>query len=234
MNKKVVVQIPAYNEHDVIVEAINDIPRSIFGTGDIEIVVINDGSTDPTLEVVAKTDVRHIVNLHRHHGLGKAYKSGLAYGLGIGADIIVNTDADLQYRGEDIEKLLEPILRDEADVVIGDRQLEKIEKYPRHKFITQRAGSLLVAALFRNEIKDVTSGFRAYTREAAEVLIENLRNPYTYTVESFCILSKKKMRICSVPVNIRFPTRASKLITNKADYVKDFFVTVFKCFFSRY
>lgn len=232
--KKLVIQMPAYNEENVIARAINEIPKSIEGIEKLELIVINDGSIDNTAQVAKQAGIRHIIDFDKNFGLGKAFKKGILYALNLGADIIVQTDADLQYKGDQIKMIIKPILEKKADVVIGDRQLQKIKGYPLYKLISQSIGSFLTTLFFGQKIKDVTSGFRAFTSEAADHLIKNLQNGYTSSLESVCILAKKKMRICFVPIDIRYPTRKSKLISSKLYYVKNFFSTLLRCFRTTY
>lgn len=228
MNKKLAIQIPAFNEENTIADVIIAIPRSIAGIQDIEIIVINDGSTDNTRKIAQEAGAKHVINFPRHYGLAKAHKTGLAHALKIEADIIVNLDADFQYRPDEIPKIIKPILDGKADMVIGDRQLKRIKNYPLYKFLSQSIGNFLATIVLHNKIKDATSGFRAYTKEAAGILVKNLQNNYTATLESICILAKKKMQICFIPINIQYPTRKSRLITSKAYYAMNFLSTLFK------
>lgn len=233
MNKRLAIQIPAYNEENLIEAAINDIPSKIKGIANIELIVINDGSSDKTMEKVKQSRVKHVINLEKHCGLGAAHRKGLGYSLSIGADIIVNYDADLQYRGGEIEGLVQPILEKRADAVIGDRQVRKIRGYPFWKFGTQTFWNKLITILFHAKIRDATSGFRAYSKETAELLLKYLQDDYTYSAESIYILAKKKMRIVFVPITIRPTPRKSRLITNKLYYTIRFAATLFKYLFRK-
>ncbi len=232
---KLIVQIPAYNEGNLLEQAIKGVREALPGGPlyETEILIVDDGSTDNTLEVAGRMNVRHISGFKEHRGLGAAFKKGLEYSLGIGADIIVNTDADLQYRPEEIGSLLKPILEEKADMVIGDRQLAGIAGYPAYKRISQGTGNFIISCLYRADIKDATSGFRAVRRDAAEFLIPRLVNNYTYTVESICLLLNAGKRICFVPVHIGKPIRRSRLIKNKAYYVGNYLATAFSCFCKR-
>ncbi len=231
MGKKLVVQIPAYNEKDDIGRVIRRIPRSIDGIDAIEVVVIDDGSTDNTLEVVKQAGVKHVIRFEQNRGLGEAFKAGMAYALDLGADIIVNMDADAQYCEADIAALVEPLLTGQADASIGDRRLSKIEQYPRYKLAAQSAGNRLAGKYFRMHVPDATSGFRAFSRRSARLLQETLKNRYTYTIESLGILSRSGLSIVFVPVSIRYPTRPTRLIKSRAYYVFNFISTVFRCAF---
>lgn len=229
MIKKLAIQIPAYNEEASIGNALDDLPSRIKGVENIEVIVINDGSVDKTLEIVKQTGIKHIVNISENQGLGEAHRRGLAYALDIGADVIANFDADLQHRGRDLERLLGPLIVGKANAVIGDRQLKTIQGYPLYKLATQTFGSSLASFLFHERIKDVASGFRAYDRKAATVLARNLTNTYTYTLESLCIMARNNIQIVYVPIDVRNPTRETRLITSKMRYARNFFLTLIRC-----
>lgn len=228
MSVKLIIQMPVFNEEHSIKTVLKDFPCHIDGIDSIETVIINDGSTDKTVEKAKHGGVKHIVDNPQRLGLGRAFIEGLKYAYNIGADIIVNTDADGQYLGSEIYKIIKPIQDNKADIVIGDRQLSKISGYPIHKLISQSIGNLIVSKLFRINAKDVTSGFRAVSKEAASILIKELGNDYTYTLESICLLASEKKRLSFVPVDICYPTRRSRLITSKLYYVSNFFVTLIK------
>jgi len=227
---KLVVQIPAYNEEGLIERAIENVRRSIplAPFDKIAVVVLNDASTDRTIQAAQRAKVEHIVSLEQHGGLGVVFKRGLSFALESGADVIVNIDADLQYRGEEIPLLVKPILDRQADMVIGNRQLVNIPGYPKSKLMSQEAGNRLISSLYHADIKDSTSGFRAMSRECAQLLALQLENPYTYTIESLCILLNNKQRIEFVPININETLRESRLIKNKFRYIQNYLQTVFK------
>lgn len=231
MTQKLVIQIPVYNEKENITEVISRIPTAIGGIKDVEIIVINDGSTDNTLEIVKKMGVKNIVNFNRNKGLGEAFRVGMSRALELDADIIVNIDGDAQYRESEIYNIVDPILKKTASVVIGDRQLRTVKGYPRYKLFSQYIANKLVSICFNIKTKDVTSGFRAFSREAAQILKDNLSNSYTYTLESVCVLSKRKVPVTYTPVNIRYPTRQSRLIRSKMYYTMNFIATHIRCFF---
>jgi glycosyltransferase involved in cell wall biosynthesis len=227
---KLVVQIPAYNEEALIKRAVENVRRNfpIAPFDHVEIVVINDASTDNTVQAAQGAQIKHVVSLKEHGGLGVVFKKGLAYCLDIGADVIVNIDADLQYRGEEIPLLIKPIVDQQADMVIGNRQLDLIPDYPKAKRLTQSAGNRLISTLYHGDIKDSTSGFRAMSRGCAQLLVAHLANTYTYTIESICILLNKKQRIYFVPININKDLRESRLIKNKIYYIQNYLQTVFR------
>jgi len=228
MQRKLIIQIPAYNEKDDIEKVIKQIPNSIDGINDIEIIVVNDGSTDNTLDMVKKAGVEHVVNFDINKGLGEAFKAGISYALKMKADIIVNIDADAQYCEDEIVNIIQPIVNGRASVVIGNRQLKTIKGYPIAKLAAQYIGSWLVEMCFHMRIPDATSGFRAFNRESAILLRDTLCNTYTYTIESLGILSKNDMTVVFVPVNIRYPTRETRLIRNKLYYTANFMSTLLK------
>lgn len=223
-----VVQIPCFNEGEYIGNIFKDIPQKINGVDVIEILVVDDCSIDKTVEVAREHNIKHIISLPRHLGLGGVFRVGLKYACSIGADIIVNFDADNQYKGSEIGNIIKPILDLRADMVIGERQFSRIKGYPFYKLISQNIGNFLVSKSFHAPIRDVTSGFRALTRDTAYAFINNLRNDYTYTLESVGVLLKKKKLISSVPITINYPTRKSRLIKNKLFYTADFFRTLWR------
>src|SRR5690349_24371958 len=164
---KLIIQIPCLNEEATLPATLADLPREVPGFDAVELLVIDDGSTDRTVEVARENGVEHIVRLTNNKGLAAGFQAGLDACLKLGADIVVNTDADNQYRGADIPKLLAPILAGEADMVVGDRRVSEIEHFSGQKKRLQRLGSWVVRRLSGTEIADTTSGFRAYNREAA-------------------------------------------------------------------
>jgi len=182
MHMKLIIQIPCYNEEALLPQTIRDLPVLIEGIDCIETLIIDDGSTDRTLEVAHAIGVNHIVRQTRNKGLAQGFKAGIDACLRLGADIIVNTDADNQYKGADIAKLVLPILKGEADIVVGARPIQKIEHFSARKKRLQHIGSLVVRMASGTEIPDAPSGFRAYSRQAAMKL--NVINEYTYTLET--------------------------------------------------
>ena len=230
---KLVVQVPAYNEELHLERALDDLrsalPLKPFER--TEIVVVNDGSADGTLRAARRAGVRHIVDLPRHRGLGAAFKKGLECGVALDADVIVNTDADGQYRPGDIPALVRPLLERRADMVVGSRRFSAIPGYSVCKLASQTGGNLLLSALYGAAVRDATSGFRAFSRETAELLLARMENDYTYTVESLCLLMKNGKRVSYVPIHPRRPVRPSRLITSKSYYVWNYLATAFSCLF---
>lgn len=215
---KLIIQIPCYNEEAALPQTIKDIPRSFEGVDCVEILIIDDGSKDRTSEVAKELGVHHVVRFRHHKGLAAGFSAGLDAALKLGADIIVNTDADNQYCARDIQKLINPILDQQADVVIGDRQVMYIEHFSFLKKILQKMGSWMVRQLSGTKIPDATSGFRAYSRDAA--LRMNVISNFTYTLETVIQAGKKNIAIAHVPVGTNDPVRPSRLFTSIPSYLK--------------
>ena len=214
---KLIIQIPCLNEEHTLPRTLADIPRRIDGLDAVEILIINDGSTDRTIEVAREAGVDHILDLGHSTGLANAFRSGLAYSLEHGADIIVNTDGDNQYFGGDIPNIVRPILDGAADVVVGCRDIEGIQHFSPLKKLLQRFGSAVVRGLSRTTVKDATSGFRAYSRAAALKL--NVFSTYTYTLETIIQAGRNNMRIAGVPVRTNAKLRESRLMRNMFSYI---------------
>jgi glycosyltransferase involved in cell wall biosynthesis len=206
------------NESQTLPATLADLPEQIEGIDQIEVLIVDDGSTDNTCQVAQACGVDHVVRFPRHRGLAKGFAAGLDACLRLGADVIVNTDADGQYPGEDIPKLVAPILRGEADIVIGDRGVDAVEHFSPSKRMLQRLGSRVVSTLARIEVGDVTSGFRAYSREAALRL--NITSEFTYTLDSLIQSGNKPITIVTVPTRANAPTRPSRLFTGIPEYVR--------------
>lgn len=215
---KLIIQIPCYNEEKTLPVTVNDLPKRIGGIDKIEILVINDGSKDDTAETARRLGVHHILNFKAHRGLARAFSAGLDKGLELGADIIVNTDGDNQYRGSDIPKLIEPILNKKADMVIGSRDISKIKHFSLLKKILQKLGSYVVRKLSKTDVPDTTSGFRAYSREAAMRL--HVFSSYTYTVETIIQAGLKEIAVASVNISTNEKLRKSRLIKSIPSYIK--------------
>jgi glycosyltransferase involved in cell wall biosynthesis len=215
---KLIIQIPCLNEEATLPATIADLPRELDGIETIELLVIDDGSTDRTVEVARAAGVEHIVRLTNNKGLAAGFQAGLDACLKLGADIVVNTDADNQYQGADVAKLVAPILAGEADMVVGDRQVGQIEHFSGSKKGLQRLGSWVVRRLSGTEITDTTSGFRAYNREAALQL--SVVDNFTYTLESLIQAGKMLVAVDQVEIGTNPQTRESRLFDSTGAYVR--------------
>jgi len=214
---KLIVQIPCLNEEASIGQVLDEIPRSAPGIDRIETLVVDDGSTDRTVDVARAHGATHILRLKGNRGLAHAFRAGLEEALRLGADIIVNTDGDNQYRGADIPRLVAPIVEGRADCVIGIRNIRNIRHFSPIKKLLQRFGSWTVRKLSGTDVRDATSGFRAFTREAAASL--DLVTDYTYTLESLIALGKNRAVIEQVPIETGGKLRESRLIRSIRQYV---------------
>ncbi len=209
---KLIVQIPCLNEEETLPITLKGIPKEIEGIDSIETLVIDVGSSDRTVEVARQHGVNHILKFTNNKGLAKAFIFGINQALKLGADIIVNTDADNQYDGSDIPKLIRPILEGDGDIVIGDRQVETIAHFSSLKIFLQKFGSWVVRQISGTQIPDATSGFRAYSREAALQL--NVVSEFTYTIETIISAGKKNLAITHVPIKTNTKLRESRLFPN--------------------
>lgn len=225
---KLIIQIPCYNEAKILPKTLSQLPDQVEGFDQVEILVIDDGSTDETAKVARENGADHIVRLSRHRGLAQAYAYGLDACLRLGADVIVNTDADNQYKAEDIAKLVEPILNGESEMVIGDRGVRTIEHFGPHKRLLQRVGSRVVSATAGFDIPDATSGFRAITREVA--LETMVLSNYSYTLETLIQAGAKKTRVSFVPIETNPPERPSRLLKSVRNYLVNSTVTIMRSF----
>ncbi len=225
---KLIIQIPCFNEAQVLPKTLAQLPENVDGFDQVEILVVNDGSTDETASVARAHGADHILHLNRHLGLAQAFARGLDASLRLGADVIVNTDADNQYRAEDIQKLVQPILAGEAEMVIGDRGVRSVEHFPAHKRALQTLGSRVVSASAGMNIPDATSGFRAITREVA--LETMVLSNYSYTLETLIQAGAKRMRVAFVPVETNPPERPSRLIQSIRNYLMNSSVTIIRAF----
>jgi glycosyltransferase involved in cell wall biosynthesis len=225
---KLIIQIPCFNEQEQLPLTLSCLPRSIDGFDAVEWLIIDDGSTDSTIAVARANGVDHIVRLTNHKGLAAAFQAGLDAGLKLGADVIVNTDADNQYEGSDIPKLVAPILRGEADMVIGDRQVDSNENFSRAKRRLQRLGSWVVRQASSTEIPDTTSGFRAYNREAA--LQMQAVSKFTYTLETIIQAGKLLVAVDHVPIRTNPKTRESRLFPSTPAYIRRNALSIFRIY----
>ena len=223
---KLIIQIPCYNEEQTLPATVSDLPRQIEGIDTIEYLIINDGSKDNTIEVARECGVHHIISFKANRGLANAFASGIDACLRLGADIIVNTDADNQYCGADIKKLVQPILQDEAEIVIGERPISKIKHFSGTKKRMQKFGSFVVRVASATKIPDAPSGFRAYTREAALRL--NVINNYTYTLETIIQAGHNRIPMTSVPINTNKETRKSRLFKSTWTYIRRSMVVILR------
>jgi len=214
---KLIVQIPCFNEEETLSQTIQDIPRQIAGISNVEILVIDDGSTDKTMAVAKENGVDHIISHFSNKGLAHTFTAGLDACLRLGADIIVNTDADNQYCGEDIKKIVKPILCGEAEIVVGDRQTDTIEHFSRLKKILQKTGSYIARFLSDTEVADAVSGFRAFSKSAALDL--NVVSDFSYTIETLIQAGRKKISVKSVPVRTNPEIRPSRLFKSLPQFL---------------
>ena len=225
---KLIIQIPCLNEEHTLPKTLEDLPKQIEGSDSIEILIIDDGSTDKTVEVAKKLGVHHVLQFTNNKGLAKAFIAGINQSLKLGADIIVNTDADNQYFGGDIVKLIQPIIKKDADIVVGDRQVETIRHFSPVKIFLQKFGSWVVRQLSGTEVPDATSGFRAYSRDAAMQL--NVVSDFTYTIETIISAGKKNLAIAHVPVKTNSKLRESRLFPSIRVYLQRSLVTMLKVY----
>ncbi len=214
---KLIVQIPCYNEAETLPATLADIPRYVEGIDEVEVLVVDDGSTDNSAEVAREHGADHIVRLKSNRGLAAAFSVGLNRSLELGADIIVNTDADNQYRGECLPDLIAPILHGEADLVVGTRPIEAIQEFSWLKKKLQRLGSWVVRKVSGTDIRDATSGFRAYSRTAAMRL--SVVSDFTYTLETLIQAGHSGLTVTQVPVQTNPQARASRLFSSIPAYI---------------
>ena len=209
---KLFVQVPCLNEEETLPLVLSSIPKEIPGIDSVEVLIVDDGSTDRTIEVARAHGVRHIVTHTRNMGLARSFRDGVDYALAHGADILVNTDGDNQYPQERIADLVQPILRDEADIVIADRQTSKIAHFSTFKKLMQRVGSNIVNRAAGTELPDAASGFRAYSKSS--LLRLNVVTQFSYCMETIIQAGNKRLRIESIPITTNPKTRESRLFKN--------------------
>src|SRR5689334_2826904 len=225
---KLIIQIPCLDEEQTLPVTLRDLPREVPGFDEVEWLVIDDGSTDRTVEVAVANGVDHIVRLTNNKGLANGFQAGLDASLKLGADVIVNTDADNQYYGPDILKLVEPIVAGTADMVVGDRQVMTIEHFSPLKKSLQRLGSWVVRQASETDVPDTTSGFRAYNREAALQL--QVVSKYTYTLETIIQAGKMTVAVDHVKIRTNEKTRESRLFKSMGQYVRRNAVSIFRIY----
>src|SRR3954471_9048793 len=225
---KLIIQIPCFNEEDQLPGTLSDLPRELPGVDAIEWLIIDDGSTDRTVEVARAHGVDHIVRLTNNKGLAAGFQAGLDACLKLGADLIVNTDADNQYNAADIPKLLAPVLAGDADMVVGDRDVEHVEHFSRLKVGLQHLGSAVVRRASETNVPDTTSGFRAYNREAAIQM--QVVSKFTYTLETIIQAGKMLVAVDHTPIRTNPKTRESRLFPSMWAYVRRNTVSIFRIY----
>ena len=225
---KLIIQIPCYNEAETLAIALSALPRQVPGFHVVEWLVIDDGSQDDTVEVAKANGVDHVVRHARNQGLARAFMTGLDTSLSLGANVIVNTDADNQYNADDIPKLTAPIIAHCADIVVGARPIETIKHFSLAKKLLQKLGSWVVRVASKTNIPDAPSGFRAMSRSAAQRLM--VFNDYTYTLETIIQAGQKNMAITSVPIRVNKDLRPSRLVKSIPSYIKQSIVTIIRIF----
>lgn len=214
---KLIVQIPCFNEEETLPQTVRDIPRSIDGISEIQTLIIDDGSTDRTIEVAEKIGIDYIVRNIGNKGLAHSFTVGIDACLKLGADIIVNTDGDNQYFGKDIKAIVKPIVEGKADIVVGDRQTQDIPHFSASKKLLQKTGSFVTSLLSNTEVNDAVSGFRAFSRSAAMSL--NIVSEFSYTIETLIQAGRKKMSVKSIPVRTNPKSRESRLMKNLPQFL---------------
>ncbi len=211
------IQIPCLNEEDTLPSALRDLPDHIPGIDCIEVLVIDDGSSDRTCEVARENGVAHLIRFSQNRGLGHAFATGVDYCLRAGADIIVNTDGDNQYRGADVAELVRPLLEGRAELVIGDRRPAEVEGFSRSKKLLQKLGSRTVSRLANMEVPDVASGFKGYSREAASMI--NMHTDFDHTVDHVIQAGRRRIPTVSVPIGTNEKLRDSRLFSNAGEFI---------------
>lgn len=226
--RKLVIQIPCFNEAESLPIILSELPREVNGFDKVEFLIIDDGSTDSTVKVARSLGVHHIISFTKNQGLARAFMAGLETSLMLGADVIVNTDADNQYKSEFIPALVSPIVNGKAEIVIGVRQISNIEHFSYIKKILQKIGSWVVRYVSQTNIEDAPSGFRAISREAALKL--NVYNNYTYTLETIIAAGQKNIKIISIPIETNSELRPSRLVKSIPSYVRKSLITIVRIF----
>lgn len=225
---KLIIQIPCFNEEQTLPQTYADLPREITGVDEIEVMIIDDGSTDETVRVARRLGVDHIIRHGGNRGLASSFSTGIRACLQRGADIIVNTDGDNQYCGADIAKLVAPLLRGEATIVLGDRRTNSVSHFSTGKKLLQTIGSMVVRKLSGTDLNDAVSGFRAFSREAAMQL--NVITSFSYTVETLIQAGAKRLPVTSVAVRTNPKTRDSRLFRSVRQFVCRQMATMFRSY----
>jgi glycosyltransferase involved in cell wall biosynthesis len=225
---KLIIQIPCFNEEQTLPGTIADLPTELPGIDVIELLVIDDGSTDRTVEVARECGVHHVVSHDVNRGLARGFMTGIEASLRAGADIVVNTDADNQYQGADIAKIVEPVRDGLADVVVGTRPLSSIQTFSPIKKMLQHIGTHAVRVLSGTDVRDATSGFRAFSREAALRL--QVHGKYTYTLETIIQVGAEGLKLKAVPIGVNPQTRPSRLVKSSFDYVRKSIPTIVRSY----
>lgn len=225
---KLFIQIPCLNEEKTLPEVYADLPKKIEGIDEIEVLIIDDGSTDNTVKVAKELGIKHILQLGTNRGLAYAFMSGINYSLEHGADIVVNTDGDNQYYGEDIAKLVQPVIEDKADLVVGSRPILKHKEFSPAKKFFQILGSMTLRLISKTKIKDAPSGFRAISRKACKQLYVYSR--FSYTMETLIQAGNSNMRVVSVDVRVNPKTRDSRLFRNSFEHIRKSGATIMNMF----
>lgn len=225
---KLIIQIPAYNEEDTLAVTLADLPREVEGFDEVKWLLINDGSTDGTIEVAKKGGVDYIISQPRNRGLAEGFMTGLNACIALGADVIVNTDADNQYSAKDIPRLVAPIIAGKAEMVIGERPIKEIGHFSRIKKILQRLGSMAVRIASHTKVPDAPSGFRAVSRDAAARLM--VYNNYTYTLETIIQAGQSGIQLAFVPIHVNPDLRPSRLVKSIPAYIKRSIFTILHIF----
>ncbi|MBM9519516.1 glycosyltransferase family 2 protein [Desulforhopalus vacuolatus] len=225
---KLFIQIPCFNEANTLAITLRDLPREVPGFDTVEWLIIDDGSSDETVRVARENGVDHVIQHTRNQGLARGFMTGLETCLSLGADVIVNTDADNQYNANDIPALIRPILEHDAEIVVGTRPIETIGHFSPAKKILQKLGSWVVRVASKTDIPDAPSGFRAISRSAAQRLM--VFSDYTYTLETIIQAGQKNMAITSVPIRVNADLRPSRLLKSIPSYIKSSVITIIRIF----
>ena len=225
---KLVIQIPCFNEEDSLLTTLNALPKKIKGIKEVEVLVINDGSVDKTVQIASDWGVKKIISFKRNLGLARAFVSGLNTAVEMGADIIVNLDADNQYCADDIEKLIEPILNKKADITIGTRPIDSIRHFSPTKKMLQKLGSFVMKKVSGANVDDAPSGFRAFSSYAAKRI--NVFDNYTYTLETIIQAQRKGLNIICVPIRVNEDLRPSRLVKSNFTYIMRSIITMLRIF----